>query len=298
MKESTRNVVRMHGWRVDRTAHYWMYFVYYSTYVRVFLAAGRAVKAVLGRISLGGRLFKVVFDRYHGKVVTLEDAAKLLTLNEDIVLGPERTERVIPYQYANRVILKEPEYIAVMDCPCRLAKADGCRPVNVCMAVGRTTAQFWMEHGERYHARRITQLEALDLLREAHERGDITTAWFKVATGGRTGVICACCTCCCGALKGMRMAGQVKGGAGLSNIIPSGYVAEVDPESCDSCGTCAECCFFGAAAMEGERLVAQHPELCMGCGLCVEKCPAGARKLRLDPSRGMPLDVDMLLGDR
>jgi hypothetical protein len=53
VKESTRNIAKMHGWRVDRTAHNWLYFVYYGLYVRVFLWAGHLVYKVLGRISLG-----------------------------------------------------------------------------------------------------------------------------------------------------------------------------------------------------------------------------------------------------
>jgi hypothetical protein len=45
---------------------------------------------------------------------------------------------------------------------------------------------------------------------DARERGCITTAWFKVATGGRTGVICSCCSCCCVGIEGMRIASPEK----------------------------------------------------------------------------------------
>jgi len=38
------------------------------------------------------------------------------------------------------------------------------------MAVGRTTAQFWLEHGRKYHAQKITQEEALARLEEGHSR--------------------------------------------------------------------------------------------------------------------------------
>ncbi len=293
MKESTRSIARMHGWRIDRTAHNWIYFVFYAYYVRLFIALGNLVKRVLGGVFLGSRLFRGVFDRYHAKIITFDDAVKILTLNEDVVVGPDPTEMIIPFERANKIILQEPHYIAVMDCPCRLRREDGCKPVDVCIAVGRMTAQFWLEHGRKYHARRITQDEALAIIRDARGRGNITTAWFKVATGGRTGVICCCCTCCCGGLYGMRLVREMKGGEDLSNMIASGYSVIHDAEACDACGTCAQTCFFEAVVIEGGHVV-QSAELCMGCGLCVEACPAGARSLKPDAERGLPLDIDLL----
>jgi ferredoxin len=294
VKESTRNVLKMHGWRVDRAAHNWVYFAFYGPYVRVFLWVGGVAERLLSRFTLGSRIFGMVFDRYHAKILTMDDATKILTLNEDVVVGPDRTERIIPFPYARSIILKEPGFIAVMDCPCRLAREDGCRPVDVCLAVGRTTAQFWLEHGAKYNARKITQQEALSILREAHDRGNITTSWFKVATGGRTGVICACCTCCCGGLEGMRLIKKFKGGEELSNIISSGYVAVVDGGLCQGCGTCADTCFFEAASVGEGGTVVQSAQSCMGCGLCVERCPAGARRLQADLSKGLPLDIDLV----
>jgi ferredoxin len=292
VKESTRNIAKMHGWRVDRTAHNWLYFVYYGLYVRVFLWAGHLVYKVLGRISLGSKMFGMVFNRYHAKVVTLDDASKILMLKEDVIVGPDPTERIIPFEHANNIILKEPQFISVMDCPCRLRREDGCRPADVCIAVGRTTAQFWLEHGQKYHARKITQEEALQIIKDAHERGSITTSWFKVATGGRTGVICSCCTCCCGGLHGMRLVKKFKGGENVTNMIASGYTVRLDSLLCEACGKCAETCFFEAASIGEDGIVIQSEELCMGCGLCVEKCPRGARRLTLDPEKGLPLDID------
>lgn len=183
MKKSTRNVIKMHGYRLDRALHNYVYFVFYGLYVRAFLFLGRLLQKVLSRSSLSSSILGLVFNRYHAKVLTLGDAEKILELNEDVVIGPDRTERIIPFQYANKIILKEPEFIAVMDCPCRLSREKPCEPVNVCMAVGRMTAEFWLEHGRKYNARRIDQQEALEILHEAHDRGNITTAWFKVATG-------------------------------------------------------------------------------------------------------------------
>jgi len=294
MKESTRNMIRMHGWRLDRAVHNYIYFVFYDGYVTWFLRAGRLAVNKLGWLRLVARAFRMVYDRYHAKVVTMEDASKILTLKEDIDLGPDSTERVIPYPYANKIILREPEYIAVMDCPCRLSRENGCRPVNVCIAVGRTTAQFWLEHCEKYNARRIDQEEALRIVREGRERGNITTAWFKVATGGRTGVICSCCTCCCGGLEGMRLAAKLKFGHGVTNLVPSGYKVDYDAQKCDSCGKCAEACIFEAVTLDDDGRPVYDARLCMGCGLCVEKCPEGARSYNTDFEELLPLDLELM----
>jgi len=294
MQRSTRNMIKMHGWRLDRAVHNYLYFGYYDKYVVYFLIAGRWVVDRLGRYPVVGRAFKVVFDRYHAKVMTLEDMTRVLTLEEDVEIDPARLERVIPFKHANRIILEEPEFIAVMDCPCRLSRENPCQPVNVCMAVGRKTAEFWLEHGEKYHARQISQGEALDILRGGQERGEIITAWFKVATGGRFGVICTCCTCCCGALEAMRLTREVAGLNGLSNIIPSGYVVEVAPENCDDCGECVDVCMFGAITA-GDGEVVQDNTVCVGCGLCLSRCGRGARSLVGNTTGDVPLDIDMLM---
>lgn len=296
MKESTRKIIKLHGWRLDRALHNYVYFTYYDRYVTTFLAAGNLLVKVFDRLGLSAWPFKPVFERYHAKVVTTEDMSKILSLHEDVVIEPGPAERILPFHHANKVIFEEPEHIAVMDCPCRLARENHCEPVNVCIAVGKTTADFWMEHGEKFHARRINQDEALDIIKKGRERGEITTAWFKVATGGRTGVICTCCTCCCGALEGMRLAQGLKGGESLTNIVPSGYVPTWDEEKCVSCGGCVEACFFDAITEGPDAMPVFDPEKCVGCGICVEACPQGARELVADPERGVPLDLDALRG--
>lgn len=292
MKKSTRRIVRMHGWRLDRALHNYIYFAFYDLYVKYFLRLGKWVARRLGGFRVSSIPFKMVFDRYHAKVLTTEDAGKLLTLEEDVDLGADRSEKIIPFHHANKVILSEPDYIAVMDCPCRLSRENPCQPLDVCLAVGKMTADFWMEHGEKYHARRVSQEEALEIVRAGRDRGEITTAWFKVATGGRTGVICSCCSCCCGALEGMRIAQSTRAGRDLSNIVASGYVAVADPGKCDACGECVDACMFGARILEGET-VSTDRELCMGCGICQAKCPTGAVTMRLDPEKGLPLDLDL-----
>jgi len=294
VKESTRNVFKMHGWRVDRAIHNYIYFTFYDAYVVAFLFLGHLLARWASTLKVSGSMFKMVFNRYHAKVLTQEDAAKILTLKEDVDVGPDPTERIIPFPYANQIILREPEFIAVMDCPCRLARENPCEPVDVCMAVGRTTAQFWLEHGQRFHARKITQEEALQKLREGHERGHATTAFFKVATGGRTGVICSYCSCCCGSMEGDRLVKKFKGCEETRMIVPSGYSAAIDREKCAACGDCASLCNFDAISLD-DGLVLQNELACAGCGICVEKCEHGARSLVADPAGSLPLDIDLVI---
>lgn len=292
MKKSTTNVIRMHRWRLDRALHNYIYFVYYDRYVSIFLKTGRLL--VNRFLWLRGlrHAFRFVFDRYHAKVITSSEIRKIVTLNEDLVIGRDKSKRIIPFQYANKIILKEPDFVAVMDCPCRIHRKNGCKPADVCIAVGRSTAEFWLEHCEKYHVRKITQDEALKIIMDARRRGCITTAWFKVATGGRTGVICSCCSCCCGGIEGMRLAQRFD--KSLTNIAPSGYSVEHDPVRCKSCQKCSEVCMFDAITFTptGERLY--DMAACMGCGLCTEKCEQNALALVRNPAKGDPLDLDFV----
>jgi len=82
-------------------------------------------------------MYDMVYARYHSKVITPAEFTKILTLNEDVTLGADTTKKIIPFKYANNIILEEPGDIAVMDCPCRMSRDNPCQPLNVCMGVGR-----------------------------------------------------------------------------------------------------------------------------------------------------------------
>lgn len=82
MKESTRNIARMHGWRVDRTVHNWVYFKFYGPYVKAMILTGNLTEKLIGRLRLSSRIFGMARARYHSKVMTLADVTKILTLEE------------------------------------------------------------------------------------------------------------------------------------------------------------------------------------------------------------------------
>jgi heterodisulfide reductase subunit A-like polyferredoxin len=76
----------------------------------------------------------------------------------------------------------------------------------------------------------------------------------------------------------------------------SGHVAQVDEKFCTACETCHSYCQFGALKMNN-GLNWVDEELCMGCGICVGKCAEGAISLRLEPEKGIPLQITELVKD-
>jgi Pyruvate/2-oxoacid:ferredoxin oxidoreductase delta subunit len=222
-------------------------------------------------------------DTYHGKVVPLEQATRLVSVNRDVEL--KDLERVIPYAHARDIILHNPDHIAVLQCPCRASRSKPCQPLDVCLIVGEPFASFIVEHHPR-RARWITREECMEILREEHERGHVHHAFFKDAMLGRFYAICNCCSCCCGAIQAWRN--------GTPMLTSSGYVSQIDQELCILCETCLDYCQFGAIKMNDDKLVVDE-EVCMGCGVCVSKCTCDAHSLVRDPSKGEPLEIHKLM---
>jgi len=186
---------------------------------------------------------------------------------------------------ARDIILKNPDHIAVIDCPCRSTKEKPCEPLDVCMAVGEPFVGFLLEH-KTNNARKLSQEEAVAILQAEDDRGHIHSAWFKDAMGDRFYAICNCCKCCCGAMRAHAF--------GIPMLAASGYVCEIR-EDCTGCGDCVDFCQFGAISMDGVGVAQVAYERCMGCGVCESKCPAGAITLALDPAKGAPLDLKALV---
>jgi ferredoxin len=221
-------------------------------------------------------------DSYHGKVLPLAAATRLVSVNEDINLGD--LEQVIPFQKAREIILKNPDHIAVIDCPCRSAREHPCLPLDVCLIVGEPFASFVIEHQPK-RSRWITSRQAQQILEEEDQRGHVHHAFFKDAMLGRFYAICNCCTCCCAALQAQRN--------GIPMLASSGYVAYVDEDLCISCGMCEQVCLFGA--MHYTSIAEVDEDKCMGCGLCVNQCQSSAIQLKRMESKGQPLEIEELI---
>jgi ferredoxin len=223
-------------------------------------------------------------DTYHGKVVPLDAATQLVTVQEDVTLT--NLEHIIPYALATDIVLKNPDHIVVIDCACRAVQENSsCGPLDVCLVIGEPFASFVIEH-HPHRSRWITPQEATQILKETDERGHVHHAFFKDAMLNRFYAICNCCSCCCGAMNSWSR------GSGM--LASSGYVAEVDSDLCIGCGTCVEACQFEALELvDGVAVV--DVEICMGCGVCVSQCDQEACALLRDPTKGEPLVIQELI---
>jgi Na+-translocating ferredoxin:NAD+ oxidoreductase RNF subunit RnfB len=274
LRPSTRRSMREGGIGLN-ALHGYVYGRWTNQYVHTL------IHRIIPRLKPGGG--KWLSDHYHGKILRHEEAEAIIANQKDIPLRD--LEQIIPYPTARDLVLQGSPDVAAYECACRHARATHCQPTQVCMVVGQPGVDFILEHNP-HSSRRLTQAEALDLLRVEHERGHLHSAWFQDAMRNRFYAICNCCKCCCGGIEAMTR-------YGIPSMASSGFVAALDRELCNLCGACVDACPFDALSMD-DSTVERSWTLCMGCGVCVEKCPTQAMTLVRDEEKGVPLDVRLL----
>lgn len=274
---STRETHRNHGPFLLLTVR-GLHFYFYGCWPRVYI--GFLISHLFGFLRWRGpRATRWLAEHYHRKVLTPENARSIVTVNRDIPLRD--LEQIVPYRIARNFVLEKSLVAAVFECPCRHVRENPCQPTQVCMIMGQPFVDLLLEHHPKT-SRRISQEEALELLEAEHRRGHVHSAWFKDACFERFFAICNCCKCCCGGIDAML-------NYGIPVMTSSGYVAEVDGEQCEVCGSCENTCPFKAIRVDEQVNV--DNAVCMGCGVCEGLCPAGAISLVRDESKGIPLDV-------
>ncbi|MCL4560217.1 MAG: 4Fe-4S binding protein [Chloroflexi bacterium] len=298
MHRSTRDFIR----EARQTRHYslfdFLHGYFYGRWTYFYIAVGAGSHPLTRRLAplidwfgklltsknRSGEVAKTVLfeDTYHGKVVPLAEARQLVSVNVDIPLGD--LEKIIPYALARDLILKNPDHIAVIDCPCRAAREHPCLPLDVCLIVGEPFASFVIDHHPK-KARWITSDEAQQILSDEDRRGHVHHAFFKDAMLGRFYAICNCCSCCCGAMQAQQH--------GTLMLASSGYVAQIDPGLCIGCGSCEQVCQFGAIHVNGSSEI--DTDVCMGCGVCANQCDQAAITLVRMESKGQPLEIQRLV---
>jgi Fe-S-cluster-containing hydrogenase component 2 len=294
MKESTKLMMKKHGWRFDRFVHNYIYFKFYHPYVKFVFYLFKYLSKYLSWFKPLNGVLSMAFARYHAKVLSFSDTRKIFMLHENIsALSPDN-KKIVPYKYAYKILFQEPEHIAVMDCPCKLTLGDRDENINSCLAVGKSLSSFWLEHGgKKYHARKISQKDALDMINRFRKMGYLTQAFFKVATGGSTGVICNCHPDTCVSLQATKFAKKFSNKFNMN--ANSGYVVEFNDRKCKYHGNCASVCPVGAIKVDKQNKTFTYDrDACLGCELCVEHCPEKALSTKRDSSKNVPLDLDIV----
>lgn len=283
MKPSTRAYIGSVGWhRPDL----WLHGLFYLGHTQQYVGMGRFFTGYTRYIP--GRLKRRYADTYHGKLVPLEEAQRLVSVEEDVEIRD--LEQIVPYRTCKDIILRNPDEILVCKCVCRNTSPVHCYPDEVCMIIGEPYVSFILDHQPDL-CRRVTAEEAVEILRQTDEAGCLHAAFFKDIARGRFYAICNCCSCCCVALQCHRFHGvPFFGHSGLEPAFS---------DACSGCGRCVGACLFEALTPGGKgKPPVLDREACMGCGACRTACPEGAVTLVEAPGRPAPLRLDELLGSR
>jgi ferredoxin len=130
---------------------------------------------------------------------------------------------------------------------------------------------------ERGIARQISKEEMLGLLEQADREGLVLEPQNTLDPL----FVCCCCGCCCGVLATARKLPRP------AEFFQTDFVAEVDRDKCEVCGTCATRCQMDAIVADDEPAKVAE-ERCIGCGLCVTTCPSEAMSLHKKERRPPP----------
>jgi ferredoxin len=173
-------------------------------------------------------------------------------------------------------IIENGQAFMVMDCICKKEQGlmdNRCdKPLEVCMAIAPVPGVF---EDNAMGGRPISKKEAYAVLEKAEEAGLVHLTW-NVESGHY--FICNCCGCCCGVLRGINDLGIP-----AQRVVNAYYYAEIDPDVCTACGTCADERCQVNAIEEGEEAYRVIREKCIGCGLCIPTCPGEAIQLVRKP---------------
>ena len=90
-----------------------------------------------------------------------------------------------------------------------------------------------------------------------------------------------CCGCCCGVLRTLKLHPKP------ASIASSPFVAAVNVETCEGCGTCETRCQMEAVFLDNGT-AALNLDRCIGCGLCVTTCHSESLSLVRKPEAEQP----------
>ncbi len=181
----------------------------------------------------------------------------------------EAHQEAMPYEKVSALIEKGLSF-GVSPCICKTEKRlldKGCdKPLEVCLGIAPVPGIF---DNHPLIPKAITKAEAYEILRISEEAGLVHMA--SNVTEGHY-FICNCCGCCCGVLRSINE-------LGIAEAVNSAYYAQIDPESCVSCGVCADERCQVSAIQQGDQAYEVITHRCIGCGLCATTCPSDAIRM-------------------
>jgi Pyruvate/2-oxoacid:ferredoxin oxidoreductase delta subunit len=187
---------------------------------------------------------------------------RVLTVSEEV----ESDREIVPIEEVYSIIDKWEDF-AIIPCPCRKrAELENIRecvdkyPIHNCVLFG-PYAKAVLEMGDSI-IKSASKDEIIAITKEASELGLVH------CTDNRAEnciILCACCECCCGMLKGLTRLDNPRA------IAKSNFIPFINKEECIACGTCLERCKFGA--IEVNNFAELNQDKCVGCGLCAVTCP-------------------------
>lgn len=278
----------------------YLYLKYISTYVGFIARALNVVTKVINKsnVFIFHPIIKFLTSRYHGKVITLEDAHKIVRLNESVAVPADVAKSVIPYEMAYNIIIRNPDSIVALRCACRDVRKHNCQPSHKCMIIGEPFMSFMLEQNKKADPVKLTRMEAIELLNTCRRNGYVSNAYCKDGAGNQMYAICNCCPECCVSISAHKLFRSL--GLKESSLAQSGYLPEINLEKCRGKGLCVTVCPFGALSWKNGKKTQPviDVNICMGCGNCAYICPEKAITMKTALEKGIPLDIDKLVPDR
>ncbi|MBD3196410.1 MAG: 4Fe-4S dicluster domain-containing protein, partial [Candidatus Lokiarchaeota archaeon] len=221
-------------------------------------------------------------EEYYKRWETEQDGTprhRVLSVSEEITPKDE----IVPIEEVYGII-EQNDKLALVSCPCRRRQdihggreCEGKYPLETCILLG-PYAMAALEQDDP-SVREINSEDAKKIAKEAAEIGLVHTTDNK---GKNCTILCACCECCCVLLSGLTRMENPRA------IGKANYIATVDEEFCEACGTCVSRCKFHA--IEVNEVAEINHEKCMGCGLCAITCPTEAISIQRWEREEIPME--------
>jgi NAD-dependent dihydropyrimidine dehydrogenase PreA subunit len=190
---------------------------------------------------------------------------RVLTVSEEI----EPNREIIPIEEVYSLIDKWEDF-AIIPCPCRnRAEIEGIReckekyPIHNCVLFGPYAKAVLQMEDPIIKA--ATKEEVINITKEASDVGLVHCTDNRAEN---CTILCACCECCCGMLKGLTRLDNPRA------IAKANFISYIIEDNCIACGTCIERCKFDAITIDDIAHV--NPDKCVGCGLCAVTCSNNA----------------------